>query len=81
MPENELIDVSEIIDLLLTDEPNISNIADHAYHLNKSLGVTYTSIRHAIKQLPLDSQVVAVRVFMQVIQALNSPTMFIDDDL
>ena len=69
------------MDLILADEPNISSIADHVYHCHKSLGVTYTSTRSAIQLLPLQSQQQAVRVLLSVIKELNSPTMFIEEDI
>ena len=78
MQKNESID--EIVDLLQTQSPDFSHIADLVYHANKSLGHTFVEIRQHLNELKYPKRLLAFRNFTEVIRALNSPNLFIDPE-
>jgi len=72
--------MSKIMILMQDESPNISNLCDMVYHYNKSLGLTYTTIRREIGDLNLKARMIALQNFIQVIDELKSPTLFIQFD-
>ena len=70
----------QIMSLLQDDSPNISNLCDLVYHYNKSLGLTYTTIRQEIGDLNVNDRMVALQNFLKVIDELKSPNLFIHID-
>jgi hypothetical protein len=70
--------IEVILNQLKTKSANISNLCDKIYHYNKSLGVTYTTIRYEISKMNHPDRIVALQNFLKVIDELKSPTLFIN---
>ena len=70
--------ITEVVELLQVQEPDYKLIADKIYHASKSLGVSYIQIRSKLSELPYPFRLVASRHFINVIDYLNSPNLFID---
>ncbi|MEC8678582.1 MAG: hypothetical protein VXX85_07000 [Candidatus Margulisiibacteriota bacterium] len=70
--------ITEVVELLQVQEPDYKLIADKIYHAGKSLGVSYIKIRSKLSELPYPYRLVASRHFINVIDYLNSPNLFID---
>ncbi|MBL6722621.1 MAG: hypothetical protein ISQ13_01280 [Candidatus Margulisbacteria bacterium] len=73
-------DMQTIMSLLQEDSPDILDLCDLVYHYNKSLGLTYTTIRDLIADLPPVNRYIALGNFLKVIQELTSPQLFIHID-
>ena len=61
-----------IMSLLQEESPDILDLCDLVYHYNKSLGLTYTTIRDLIADLPTVNRYIALGNFLKVIQELTS---------
>jgi len=72
--------IIKIMELLQDESPDISNLCDLVYHYNKSLGLTYTTIRQEIGDLNTKERFVALQNFLKVIDELKSPNLFIQID-
>ena len=72
--------MNQIMALLQDESPDISNLCDLVYHYNKSLGLTYTTIRSEIGDLNLKARMQALQNFILVIEELRSPNLFIQFD-
>ena len=70
--------IDEAVELLQNQDPDYKIIADKVYHASKSLGVSYIEIRSKLLDLPYPHRLVASRHFINVIDYLNSPNLFID---
>ena len=70
----------EIIVLLQSARSDLKKITDLVYHLNKSLGVSFIQIREELIKLPSQKRSIAYRNFLQVIDNLNSPHLFLNPD-
>ena len=70
--------IIEVIELLQHQDPDYKLIADKVYHSSKSLGVSYIEIRSKLSELPYPYRLIASRHFINVIDYLNSPNLFID---
>jgi hypothetical protein len=73
--------IHTIVALLQGPHPDVNHISDLVYHADKSLGKTYIRIRSALNELSPSDQKHAYTNFRQVINQLNSPSLFIDDAL
>lgn len=78
--ENSRDPIIKIMELLQDESPDISNLCDLVYHYNKSLGLTYTTIRQEIGDLNTKERFVALQNFLKVIDELKSPNLFIQID-
>ena len=72
--------INQIMSLLVQKSTDISHLCDLIYHYNKSLGLTYTSIRREIGDLDIAKRMVALQNFLKVIEELKSPHLFIHVD-
>lgn len=78
--ENSRDPIIKIMELLQDESPDISNLCDLVYHYNKSLGLTYTTIRQEIGDLNTKKRFIALQNFLKVIDELKSPNLFIQID-
>ena len=66
--------INQIISLLVQKSTDVSHLCDLIYHYNKSLGLTYTSIRREIGDLDIAKQAVAFAKLLKVIEELKVTT-------
>ena len=79
MSETKNTDVMAQIMVKLTEvSPDIYTLCDLVYHYNKSIGLTYVEIRKEIADLGNLERIQALKNFLQVIEELRSPHLFID---